>query len=145
MRMLSDQKRRKLIHSAPVGPPTTGSSVAQPGQSTRSNVWTPCPPIHAWMPNQPHETRALASAGRFVAQLDPPIRMLNLDGHRVSVPLQDGPLERGCNRAGRAVRAQGRRARGGRSRGCRDLRLDAPELSGMAIELGKALGATDVV
>src|SRR5207302_9996729 len=27
----------------------------------------------------------------------------------------------------------------------RDLRLDAPELSGMAIELGKALGATDVV
>src|SRR2546423_636197 len=65
MRMLSDQKRRKLIHSEPLCPPIDGSNVAQPGQITRKNVWTACPPIQAWMPNHPHATNARSSAGRF--------------------------------------------------------------------------------
>jgi hypothetical protein len=39
--------------------------VAQPGITALKNVWSASPPIHAWMPNQPHATSARISAGTF--------------------------------------------------------------------------------
>ncbi len=41
------------------------SSVGQPGMTLVKNVFSASPPIHAWMPNQPHATIARISAGRF--------------------------------------------------------------------------------
>ena len=40
-------------------------SVGHPGTIVLKNVFTASPPIHAWMPNQPHATSARISAGTF--------------------------------------------------------------------------------
>src|SRR5688572_1289677 len=66
MAMFIDQNSRNESHSVgvcpPMGPPR---EVAQPGTKDPKNVCSACPPIHAWMPNQPQATRARISAGRF--------------------------------------------------------------------------------
>src|SRR5439155_22653530 len=40
-------------------------SVGHDGITAAKNVWSASPPIHDWMPNQPHATSARISAGRF--------------------------------------------------------------------------------
>src|SRR5438874_4710108 len=66
MKMLSDQNARNDSHSVPVCPPTPApSSDGHPGTTLVKNVFSASPPIHAWMPNQPHATVARISAGRF--------------------------------------------------------------------------------
>jgi hypothetical protein len=37
----------------------------QPLQSTRASVLSACPPIQAWIPNQPQATSARKSAGKL--------------------------------------------------------------------------------
>src|SRR5262249_43299331 len=64
--MLMPQKSRNDSHSVVVWPPKPGpSKVGHPGARVVKNVWSASPPIHAWMPNQPHATSARISAGRF--------------------------------------------------------------------------------
>jgi hypothetical protein len=64
--MLRPQKRRNDSHSVVVCPPKPAPrSVGQPGITAAKNVCSASPPIHAWMPNQPHATSARMSAGRF--------------------------------------------------------------------------------
>ena len=64
MKTLSPQKSRNDSHSVVVWPPAPApSSVGQPGTTVLKNVWSASPPIHAWMPNQPHATSARISAG----------------------------------------------------------------------------------
>src|SRR6185295_9495450 len=64
--MLSPQNIRNDSHSVVVWPPAPApSSVAHPGTTVRKNVFMASPPIHAWMPNHPHATRARISAGTF--------------------------------------------------------------------------------
>src|SRR5215831_10951877 len=58
------QNSRNDTHSVVVWPanPAPRSS-DQPGTTVLKNVFSASPPIHAWMPNQPHATRARISAG----------------------------------------------------------------------------------
>ena len=64
--MLSAQKSRNESHSVVECPPNPGPSRScQPGMMLVKNVLSASPPIHAWMPNQPHATTARISAGRF--------------------------------------------------------------------------------
>src|SRR5690349_9093119 len=64
--MLIPQNSRNEIHSVVVCPPKPGPrSVGQPGMTLLKNVWSASPPIHAWIPNQPHATSARISAGTF--------------------------------------------------------------------------------
>src|SRR5512143_692219 len=66
MKMLSAQNRRNESHSVAVWPANPGpSSDGQDGITAVKNVWSASPPIHAWIPNQPHATSARISAGRF--------------------------------------------------------------------------------
>src|SRR5690242_8342251 len=66
IQMLSPQNSRNDSHSVVVCPETPGpSSVFHPGTTVTRNVCSASPPIHAWMPNQPHATSARMSAGRF--------------------------------------------------------------------------------
>src|SRR5437764_8994811 len=64
--MFMPQKSRNEIHSVVVCPPNPApSSDGQPGMTLVKNVLSASPPIHAWMPNQPHATSARISAGTF--------------------------------------------------------------------------------
>ncbi len=66
IQMLSPQNSRNDSHWVVVWPPKPGpSSRGQAGMKAVKNVWRASPPIHAWMPNQPHATSARMSAGRF--------------------------------------------------------------------------------
>src|SRR5215470_7095565 len=61
-----DQNSRNDTHSVVECPPTPApSSVGHPGITVLQNVLSASPPIHAWMPNQPHATSARISAGTF--------------------------------------------------------------------------------
>src|SRR6478609_5062961 len=64
--MFSPQNSKNEIHSVGVwpftGPPNRS---CQPGMIEPKNVCSAAPPIHAWMPNQPHATNARINAGRF--------------------------------------------------------------------------------
>src|SRR5213594_5057740 len=64
--MLKPQKRRNDSHSV-FGCPSSPAprSVDHPGTTALKNVLSASPPIHAWMPNQPHATSARISAGTF--------------------------------------------------------------------------------
>src|SRR3954467_12856571 len=65
-KMLSPQNSRNDSHSVvvwPAMPPP--SSPPQPGTTLAKRVFSPPPPIHAWMPNQPQATSARISAGTF--------------------------------------------------------------------------------
>src|SRR6476659_4788324 len=62
--MLRLQNSRNDSHSVVVCPAKPGPS--RPGHAgtiVLNNVWIASPPIHAWMPNQPHATSARISAG----------------------------------------------------------------------------------
>ncbi len=64
--MFSPQNSRNESHSVVAWPEKPAPrSVGQPGITAARNVWRASPPIHAWMPNQPHATSARMSAGRF--------------------------------------------------------------------------------
>ena len=66
MKTFSPQKSRNDTHSVVVCPPAPApSSMGHPGMTVLKNVWSASPPIHAWMPNQPHATSARISAGTF--------------------------------------------------------------------------------
>src|SRR5499427_3546335 len=61
-----DQNSRNDTHSVVECPPTPApSSAGQPGITVLKNVFSASPPIHAWIPNQPHATSARISAGTF--------------------------------------------------------------------------------
>src|SRR5262245_39931599 len=58
------QNSRNDTHSVVVCPPKPAPSRdGQPGTIVLKNVLSASPPIHAWMPNHPHATSALISAG----------------------------------------------------------------------------------
>src|SRR6476659_3640544 len=64
--MFRPQNRRKETHAVVVCPPKPfPSSVDQPGTTVVKNVFSASPPIQAWMPNQPHATKARIRAGTF--------------------------------------------------------------------------------
>src|SRR6185369_1048993 len=64
--MLKLQKIKNDSHSVGVCPPSgPPSSVCHPGMIALKNVLSASPPIHAWIPNQPHATRARINAGTF--------------------------------------------------------------------------------
>src|SRR4029079_14936586 len=66
MKMLRPQNSRNDSHAVVVWPlKPLPSSVGQPGRTAVENVLRDSPPIHAWMPNQPHATSARISAGTF--------------------------------------------------------------------------------
>src|SRR5712671_7970942 len=66
MKTFKLQNIRNDSHEVVVWPPNPGpSSVSQPGTTVLKNVCTASPPIHAWMPNQPHATSARINAGTF--------------------------------------------------------------------------------
>src|SRR5258705_5876075 len=66
MKMFRHQNRRNDNHSVFVWPPKPAPrSVGQPGMIVLNIVCNASPPIHAWMPNQPHATSARISAGTF--------------------------------------------------------------------------------
>src|SRR5436853_1928862 len=66
MKIFRPQNSKNDSHSVTVCPPTgPPSSVAQWGMNELKNVCKACPPIHDWIPNQPHATRARIRAGRF--------------------------------------------------------------------------------
>ena len=54
-------------HSVVAWPPNPPpSSIGHPGTTVLKKVLTASPPIHAWMPNQPHATSARISAGTLL-------------------------------------------------------------------------------
>src|SRR5207245_3625750 len=66
MKTFNPQNSRNESHSVVVCPAKPDpSSVAQPGMIVLNIVCSASPPIQAWMPNQPHATRARISAGTF--------------------------------------------------------------------------------
>src|SRR5437660_93050 len=66
MKTFSPQNSRNDSHSVVEWPPNPApSSAGQPGITVLKNVLSASPPIHAWMPNQPHATSARISAGTF--------------------------------------------------------------------------------
>src|SRR5712671_5599601 len=66
MKTFKLQNIRNDSHEVVVWPPNPApSSAGQPGITDLKNVCTASPPIHAWMPNQPHATSARISAGTF--------------------------------------------------------------------------------
>ena len=66
MKTFSAQKSRNESHSVVVcAAKPLPSRCGQPGIRAVKNVCMASPPIHAWMPNQPHATSARISAGRF--------------------------------------------------------------------------------
>src|SRR5947207_15649201 len=66
IQMLIPQNSRNESHAVVVWPPKPPpSAIGQPGTMVLKNVLSASPPIHAWMPNQPHATSARISAGRF--------------------------------------------------------------------------------
>src|SRR5213593_1243785 len=66
IQMLIPQNSRNESHAVVVWPPKPPpSAIGQPGTIVLKNVFTASPPIHAWMPNQPHATSARISAGTF--------------------------------------------------------------------------------
>src|SRR5947207_3905 len=63
---LRPQKSRNDSHSVVVWPPKPEPNAPlHPGITLTRNTCNAAPPIHAWMPNQPHATSARISAGRF--------------------------------------------------------------------------------
>src|SRR6185436_7581317 len=61
---LRPQNSRNDSHSVVVWPATPApSSVGHPGIIVLNIVCSASPPIHAWMPNQPHATSARINAG----------------------------------------------------------------------------------
>ena len=66
IQMLIPQNSRNESHAVVVWPPKPPpSAIGQPGTMVLKNVLSASPPIHAWMPNQPHATSARISAGTF--------------------------------------------------------------------------------
>src|SRR5216117_434871 len=64
IQMLIPQNSRNESHAVVVWPPKPPpSAIGQPGTMVLKNVLSASPPIHAWMPNQPHATSARISAG----------------------------------------------------------------------------------
>src|SRR5438128_11315352 len=66
MKTFNAQNSRNDSHSVVVWPPAPApSSDGHPGTIVLNIVFNASPPIHAWMPNHPHATRARISAGTF--------------------------------------------------------------------------------
>src|SRR5438132_3210466 len=66
MKTFKPQNSRNDTHSVVVCPANPApSSAGHPGTMVLKNVLSASPPIHAWMPNQPHATSARISAGTF--------------------------------------------------------------------------------
>ena len=66
MKTFSPQNSPNDSHSVVVWPPNPAPrSVGHPGMTVLNIVCSASPPIQAWMPNQPHATRARISAGTF--------------------------------------------------------------------------------
>src|SRR5216117_4324333 len=64
IQMLIPQNSRNESHAVVVWPPKPPpSAIGQPGTMVLKNVLSASPPIHAWMPNQPHATSARINAG----------------------------------------------------------------------------------
>src|SRR5438874_9735807 len=63
---LMPQKIKNDTQSVVVWPPKPEPrSAVQPGTIVLNIVFSASPPIHAWMPNQPHATSARIKAGTF--------------------------------------------------------------------------------
>src|SRR5713101_1100627 len=66
MKTFRPQNSRNDSHSVVVCPPKPApSNVGHAGTIVLKNTCSASPPIHAWMPNQPHATSARISAGTF--------------------------------------------------------------------------------
>src|SRR5436309_2942325 len=66
MKTLMPQKIKNDTHSVVVWPPKPEPrSAVQPGTIVLNIVFSASPPIHAWIPNQPHATSARIRAGTF--------------------------------------------------------------------------------
>ena len=66
MKTFRPQNSRNDSHAVVVCPPMPApSSVGHAGTIVLKNTSSASPPIHAWMPNQPHATSARISAGTF--------------------------------------------------------------------------------
>ncbi len=61
------QKRKKASHVWSAMPTTDAppASAFQPGHIVPNSASSAVPPIHVWMPNQPHATTARSIAGTF--------------------------------------------------------------------------------